>query len=208
MRAVVFDLDGTLIDSLPDIAAALNHVLVAEGLAPLGTHEVRVMIGDGAKVLVQRGLAARGVVAAPRHLAAFLRFYEADDEARTVIYPGVLAALEALREAGHPMGVCTNKPEGPARHVLSALGLGRYFRAVAGGDSLAYRKPDPRHLAAVLEALGGGPAVMIGDHENDMAAARGCKVPGIFVRWGYGEAQGDYAADRAEELPGMIAALG
>ncbi|OYV33898.1 MAG: phosphoglycolate phosphatase, partial [Acidocella sp. 20-61-6] len=185
---VVFDLDGTLIDSDPDILAALNRVLAAAGLAPLDRAELRPMIGDGAKVLVERAFAHRGGTSGPAELAAFLAYYEANAVVETEPYPGIIAALEALREAGHVMGVCTNKPELAARSILAELKLDGYFRAVTGGDSTRYRKPDPRHLAVTLKALeaagAAGNAVMIGDHANDIAAAAGLGIPSIFVAWG------------------------
>jgi phosphoglycolate phosphatase len=105
------------------------------------------------------------------------------------------------------MAVCTNKPEAAARIILKALGLERFFTVVTGGDSTAFRKPDPRHLAGALAALGVSEAVMIGDHENDMAAARGLGLNAIFVSWGYGQAEGTYRAEQADELPGIIARL-
>lgn len=207
-RAVIFDLDGTLIDSDPDIRAALNRVLAAEGLAPLSTAEVQSMIGDGAKVLLERGFAARGSQPEPRHLAAFLADYEANSVVETVPYPGIVAALEALAAAGHRLGVCTNKPVAAARHVLARLGLDKYFAAVTGGDSTPFRKPDPKHLAATLAQLGASRAVMIGDHENDINAAAGLGIPSIFVTWGYGQAQGSHTVHKPQELPGLIAQMG
>jgi phosphoglycolate phosphatase len=210
MRAVVFDLDGTLIDSDPDIRAALNRVLAAEGLEKLSVADVRRMIGDGAKVLVERGFAARGRVAEAVHVAAFIADYEENVVVETAPYPGIVEALEALKDAGHPLAVCTNKPVVAARNVLALLGLEPYFRVVVGGDSTPYRKPDPKHLEAVLQALGATPerAVMVGDHANDIAAAAGLGVPSVFVSWGYGKAQGSHTIDKAVELPGLVAQMG
>jgi phosphoglycolate phosphatase len=207
-RAVVFDLDGTLIDSDPDIRAALNRILAADGLAPLSTAEVQSMIGDGAKVLLERGFAARGAQAEPRHLTAFLADYEVNSVVDTVPYPGIVAALEALTAAGHLLGVCTNKPVVAARNVLARLGLDKYFAVVTGGDSTPFRKPDPKHLAATLAQMGATQAVMIGDHANDINAAAGLGVPSIFVTWGYGQAQGSHTAHKPQELPGLIAQMG
>lgn len=209
---LVFDLDGTLIDSDPDILAALNRVLAANGLEPLARAELRPMIGDGAKVLVDRAFAHRAAAAGPEALAAFLDDYEANAVVETEPYPGIVAALEALSAAGHTMAVCTNKPELAARQILARLGLDRFFRAVTGGDTTRFRKPDARHLAATLRALDGvergGKAVMIGDHANDVAAAAGLGIPSIFVAWGYGKATGTYNIAAAHELPGLIAEMG
>jgi phosphoglycolate phosphatase len=207
-RAVIFDLDGTLIDSDPDIRAALNRVLAADGLVPLSTAEVQSMIGDGAKVLLERAFAAYGSQAEPRHLTAFLADYEENSVVETVPYPGIVAALEALSTAGHLMGVCTNKPVAAARNVLARLGLDKYFAVVIGGDSTPFRKPDPKHLAATLAQLGATQAVMVGDHANDINAAAGLGIPSIFVSWGYGRAQGSHTVHEAQELPGLIAQMG
>jgi phosphoglycolate phosphatase len=207
MRAVIFDLDGTLIDSAPDIAAVLNRVLAASGLAPLPGDEVREMIGDGARALLERGFAARGAVAGAEHLAAFVADYEANPVVETVAYAGILPALAALREAGHMLGVCTNKPIGPTRRILDVLGLAPFFGAVVGGDSTPYRKPDPRHLAAALAGLAVSEAVMVGDHDNDILAATGLGQPSIFVSWGYGQTEAPYSADSPLELPELVAEI-
>jgi phosphoglycolate phosphatase len=207
MKAVVFDLDGTLIDSDADLLAALNRLLAKRGMAPLTQAQVKSMIGDGAKALVERAFAARGSVAAPADVAAFLADYEAHATVETVPYPGIPQALAALTAAGHTLAVCTNKPEEPARRILAALELTAFFAVVTGGDSTPFRKPDPRHLAATLAALGTADAVMVGDHENDMAAARGLGIPSIFVTWGYGASTGTVTAHHADQLPALLAAL-
>jgi phosphoglycolate phosphatase len=207
MRGVIFDLDGTLIDAAPDLRAALNRVLAEQGQAPLTLEDVHRMIGDGAKILVERAFAERGQVARPENLVAFLADYEANAVVETVVYPGVKDALTALWDAGHPLAVCTNKPRAATRIILGALGLDGFFPVVIGGDSTPYRKPDPRHLAAAVEALGVTAAVMVGDHENDMAAARGLNIPGIFAAWGYGETVGYQTANSVAELPAIIAGL-
>lgn len=208
MPAAVFDLDGTLIDSAPDIAAVLARVLAADGLAPLALHEVRGMIGDGARQLLKRGFAARGREAEERHLAAFIADYEAEPVRETVCYPGIADVLASLRGQGWRLGLCTNKPIGPTLRILDALGLAPYFCAAAGGDSTPYRKPDPRHLACVLADMEVSHAVMVGDHENDLAAAAGLGLPAIFCSWGYGAAQAAYTVGTAQELLSCIAEIG
>jgi phosphoglycolate phosphatase len=207
MRKVIFDLDGTLIDSEPDLRGAINRLLAGKGLAPLERPAVSRMIGDGAKVLVTRALAVYRHEATAEDLAAFLEDYEAHAAVDTVVYPGIVAALTDLRAAGHPLAVCTNKPSLATRNVLEAFGLEAFFSAVVGGDATAYRKPDPRHLAVAVEALGGGEAVMVGDHANDIAAAHGLGIPAIFAAWGYGTAAATYTAEAASELPGIVAGI-
>ena len=207
MRAVVFDLDGTLIDSAPDLRAALNRLLARHGLPALDAAAVQSMIGDGAKVLVTRAFAAYQRQAAADDFKAFLADYEANSMVETKVYPGIEAALKAIQAAGHPLAVCTNKGVAVSRVILQSLGLLKYLPVVIGGDSTGYRKPDPRHLQAALAALEAREAVMIGDHENDIAAARGLAIPSIFVSWGYGAATGSYTANSAAELPGIIAGM-
>ncbi len=207
MRAIVFDLDGTLIDSLPDLAASVNMVLATHGLPPLPHPQIEKMIGDGAKMLVTRAFAASGAEMTEADLTLFIDHYTAHAADQTAPYPGIEAALQDLREAGHKLAVCTNKPAAAAREVLAALNLDHYFTTITGGDSTPYRKPDPRHLAATLAALGTTDAVMIGDHHNDMAAAAGCQIPAIHAAWGYGQATSPYIAKSATELPGIIRTL-
>jgi phosphoglycolate phosphatase len=207
MRAVVFDLDGTLIDSAPDLRAALNRLLARHGLPALDAAAVQSMIGDGAKVLVTRAFAAYQRQAGADDFKAFLDDYEANSMVETKVYPGIEAALMAIQAAGHPLAVCTNKGAAVSRIILQSLGLLKFLPIVVGGDSTGYRKPDPRHLEAALSALAARKAVMIGDHENDMAAARGLGIPAIFVSWGYGAATGSYTAHSAAELLGIIAGM-
>jgi phosphoglycolate phosphatase len=207
MRAVIFDLDGTLIDSLPDIAAAVAHVFSRRGLAALPPDQIKVMIGDGARVLLNRAFGAVGQVVEEADHAAFETYYTAHAADLTRAYPGIEAALQDLQASGHVLGVCTNKPEAPALAVLDALGLTKYFSVVTGGNSTPYRKPDPRHLAATLQALGTDDAIMIGDHHNDIAVAEGLGLPAIFAAWGYGKADWPVVAGAAFEIPGLVASL-
>lgn len=214
--ALLFDLDGTLVDSAGDLQATLNEVLREEGAAPLELGEVRRMIGDGVPALVGRGLAARGIPesALPAMLARFNAIYEADPVARTRPYPGVADTLAALAAEGRRLALCTNKPEGAARAVLERLGLAGFFAAVVGGDTLAVRKPHPGHLLAALARLGATPAeaAMIGDNENDAAAARAAGLPVILARYGYSrlplaEIAADREIDAFADLPRTLAEL-
>ena len=186
-RTLVFDLDGTLVDSVPDLAAALNHLMAARGLATFSLAEVTGFVGDGVAALVQRGFAARGVAQDPAALAEFNADYNAHAADRTVPFPEVPETLARLAGLGWRMAICTNKPEVPARSLLAALGLDHYFTAIGGGDSFPVRKPDPAHLLATLAAAGGDKlrAVMVGDHHNDINAASGAGLPSILAAWGY-----------------------
>ena len=208
--ALLFDLDGTLVDSLPDLAAAANRLLGELGLKPLGEAEISLMVGDGVAKLVERALAAAGAggVALGPAVERFSAIYGAGAITRTRPYPGVREGLAALAEAGYSLAVCTNKPARATRAVLDGLGLGRYFAVVLGGDSVATRKPDPGPLIAALDRLGIAPgdAAMVGDHRNDVLAARAAGAKAIFARYGYGLATlGDLAPDamieRFSDLP-------
>lgn len=189
MTAIVFDLDGTLIDSAPDIHAAVARVLARESLPSLTFATVRGFIGNGVPVLIERVMAASDVRPDPvmrDHLIAlFLAEYGPAATDLTTVYPGVRLALQTLQEAGHPMGICTNKPEGPARSILAAFGLLPFFGAVIGGDSLAVRKPHPEPLTTVLRMLGGGPAVFVGDSEVDAETAIAARIPFALFTEGY-----------------------
>lgn len=205
-KAVVFDLDGTLIDSLPDLAGALNRSLARHDQGPIVQSDVAPMVGDGAKVLLQKGYAACGLSPTDEDEAIFLADYEAHVTDLTEPFPGIPAALTALRDSGYRLAVCTNKPEVSARKVLAALDLEAFFDVVIGGDATPYRKPDPRHLQAVLTALDvtTADAVMVGDHINDMKTAAGLRVDAIFVTWGYGRTDALTRVDQAAQLPALV----
>jgi phosphoglycolate phosphatase len=209
---LLLDLDGTLVDSVPDLAAALNRLMAARGLARFSEAETAAMVGDGARKLVERSFAGRGRVADEAAVESFLADYAAHLATATRPYPAVESTLWAMAEAGWRFAVCTNKPEAMARALLASLGLADLFRAI-GGDSFSSRKPDPAHLLATLRAAGGTPgrAVMAGDHANDVLAATGAGLPCIFAAWGYGPlamARGAAAiAKRFADLPPIAARL-
>jgi phosphoglycolate phosphatase len=212
-RCILFDLDGTLVDSVPDLAAALNRLLAARGFAPLDAIAVTAMVGDGAEALVRRGLAARGAAFDAAALTAFMADYTAHAAEQTRLFPDAEQTLRHLAATGWRLAICTNKPEQPARILLDQLGIAGLFAAIGGGDSFAVRKPDPGHLLATLARAGGEPgrAVMVGDHANDVQAAIGAGLPAVFAAWGYGSAAMAEGAARTAaslaDLPGIAAAL-
>jgi phosphoglycolate phosphatase len=202
---LVFDLDGTLVDSVPDLAAALNRLAATQGLAGFDHAEVRGMIGDGIAALLRRALAARGRAEEPALLAGFAADYAAHCAELTRPYPGVPELLDTLQAQGWRVALCTNKPEAATRALLAALGLLHHFVAIGAGDTFPARKPDPAHLGATVAAAGGGPAIMVGDHHNDMAAAAGAGARSIWASWGYADA--DPGADAVAHAPGDIPGL-
>jgi phosphoglycolate phosphatase len=151
---------------------------------------MRALVGDGARALVSRALLARHAPFDEGALAQFVSDYTAHAAVATRPFPGVVATLEVMVERGWQFAVCTNKPEAAAHAVLRALGLDHWFAAIGGGDSFTTRKPDPAHLLSTLSAAKGeaGHAVMVGDHANDVLAAKGAGVACIFAAWGYGSA--------------------
>lgn len=185
---LLFDLDGTLIDSVPDLRAALNRMLRERGRLPLSAAEVKSMVGDGVPALVARALGARGAdpgdaTALPR----FLALYEAEPARLTRPYPQVAETLAALRRRGYRTAVCSNKPQHATILVLRALKLDGLFDGIAGGDRYPVRKPDPGHLLRLIGELGGDPgaAAMTGDNEIDAAAAHAAGMPLVLMRYGY-----------------------
>jgi len=210
LRCAVFDLDGTLVDSAPDLHAALDRLMAVKRLPGFARAEVVAMIGDGVRVLLERAYAARGIALDEADLQHFMTDYEANAAVLTRAFDGIPELLGGLRDAGWRLAVCTNKPEGAARVLLSGLGLDGHFSALGGGDSFPMRKPDPGHLRATLAAAGALPedAVMIGDHRNDIEAARGAGVRAIFAGWGYGPQSMAGGAPIAADVTGLRALLG
>jgi len=200
---VLFDLDGTLVDSLPDIAAALNHALRERGLAELSTAVVRTLVGDGVEVLAERALARQDAASvAPAVLAReVVAHYEAHPCTDTVTYPGIRQMLVALRGRGTRLAVLTNKPGGVARALLAALPIGPLFDAVVGDGDGWPRKPAPEGALALMQRFGATPdrTLMVGDGLPDLAVARaaGCQV--AAAAWGYTPRE-RLAADRPDHL--------
>ena len=211
MKAAVFDLDGTLVDSAPDIHAAAAAMLEEIGKAPLDLATIRSFIGNGVPTLVERVMRARSLDGA-RHaelLARFMRHYEAAPAVRSTLYPGLVPALDLLARAGWRLGVCTNKPDAASRAVLAHFGLAARFSIVIGGDALPVNKPDPRPLAAAFAALGATSGVYVGDSEVDAATAEAASVPFVLFEGGYRKAPVaglPHAASFRDhaELPGIL----
>ena len=190
---IVFDLDGTLIDTAPDLVESLNHTIAARDLTPVSYEDLTHLVGQGARVMIQRAFALRGAPLAedeiPALLDRFIAHYEAGMPGKSKPYPGLVEALDRLKAAGYKMAVCTNKMERLAIPLLERLDLTRYFSAIAGGDTFAFRKPDPAHILATAELAVGraGKILMIGDSVNDILAARNGDIPSIAVPFGYSD---------------------
>jgi phosphoglycolate phosphatase len=221
-KAITFDLDGTLVDSAPDLRAALNRVLSWADRRALDIDQVKGMVGDGVQKLVERALEATGGVPDDKAIdtlshwvSRFVDEYQGCDCDLTRPYPDVAEVLARLRQDGIALAVCTNKPQAATMHILEAFGLAKYFDAVLGGDVLdGVRKPDPKHLLATLAGLGVGPAeaVMVGDHLNDLACARGAGSPAVLCSYGYSrvpvsELGADAVIDRFQDLPKALKSL-
>ena len=214
---LVFDLDGTLVDSAPDLHAALNQMLRERGHPALALSQVKRMIGDGVPALVARALAASGADQrdVAKALPRFLELYEANAARLSRPYPKVPETLVSLRREGYRMSICTNKPQRATVAVLRGVGLLPLFDGIAGGDRFPVRKPNPGHLLSLIAELGASPtaSAMIGDNENDAAAARAAAVPLLLMRYGYARVDpeslsADALLDRFSELPGALDRLG
>lgn len=200
---VAFDLDGTLADTAPDLAAALNQSLRGIGRPEIGTAAVRRLIGHGARALLRKGLAATGDASeelVERLFPVFIEYYAANICVGSRAFEGVDKALEALSGTGASLALCTNKPERLTYLLLDALGWRGRFASVVGGDTLAVKKPDPAPLREAIARAGGGKAAFVGDSIIDADTAKAAGVPFIAVRFGF--------ADRPVEELGADALIG
>ncbi|MFB9354615.1 phosphoglycolate phosphatase [Sneathiella chinensis] len=190
---VLFDLDGTLLDTAPDLHGTLNYCLASAGRDTVTLESVKHMVGQGARVLLERGLIATGGLpssAAFEELVdLFFAHYEHHLSDHSVPYPGMIDCLNRLRDMNCQMGVCTNKPIGFARRIIEDFSLTPYFPVMTGGDSFDVKKPDPGHIHKTLAlfASGTGKAVMIGDTHNDIDAANAAGIGSVAVSFGYSE---------------------
>lgn len=191
--SLVFDLDGTLVETAPDLHAALNHTLATKSLAPVPLETIRQMIGDGAKAMIRKGLGHHGAPIDETEIderlwPTFIDHYLANITRHSVPFENSVETLAQLQDAGAILSVCTNKAQHLAEEVLNGLNLASYFAATVGGDALPTKKPDGTHILETVRRSGGdtGRAIMIGDSQIDERAARHAKLPFVFVSFGYG----------------------
>lgn len=190
---IVFDLDGTLIDTAPDLIDSLNHALVTAGVPPVDYVAHRTHAGFGGRVMIERAFQAHRLDLPPDRLetlqATFLDHYTSQIPGRSTPFPGVLDAMAAFREAGYLLAICTNKPVRLAVSLMQALALEGEFAAICGADTFSFRKPDPRHLLETIRVAGGdaGRALMVGDSRTDIDTAKAAGIPVVAVDFGYTE---------------------
>jgi phosphoglycolate phosphatase len=194
---IVFDLDGTLVDTAPDLVRALNETMDLEGLPRVKLDTVRALVGQGARALIERCSALAGVSFQSERLdqltEAFITFYRADIARDSRPFPGVTEALDTLATLGAKFSVCTNKRTDLSNLLLDRLGLAERFSAVVGADAVTEQKPHPEHFRAAVTRAGGvvRRSVMVGDSVADVAAARGAGAPVAVVSFGYSDAGTD-----------------
>lgn len=214
LRAIIFDLDGTLIDSAIELTAAVNGGLAHYKLPLVTVSQVKTMIGDGAMALTERAFAAAGRRLNPAGLAEALEVVRGEytRQPPSSFYPSARETVERLSAMGLALAVCTNKPEKPAKRILGQLGAAQHFRAIVGGDSFATKKPDPGPIQALMEQLGTTPenTIMIGDSANDVIAGRIAGLYTVAVSYGYTntpprELGADALVDRLDEIFPILA---
>src|SRR5437588_8442731 len=217
-HTIVFDLDGTLVDTAPDLISALNHVLDREGLPPVPMQSARNMIGAGARKLIERGLEAEGrtisVEDMNRMTADFIAYYADHIAVGSRPFEGLEAVLDHFAAQGHRLAVCTNKLEWLSKRLLDQLGLSRRFAAICGADTFGVQKPDPTILRETVARAGGQltASIMVGDAGPDVGVARRAGVPVIGVSFGYTdvpitELKPDRLIGHMSELPAAVESL-
>jgi phosphoglycolate phosphatase len=215
---LVLDLDGTLVHTAPDLVDTLNRVLNEEGVAPLGYERAIRTIGNGAKVMIEAGLAAQGEADSPARIdqlyARFLAHYEIHMTDRSVPFPGAVAAIDRFAAAGWTLAICTNKLERLSRDLLKRLSIADRFKVIAGQDTFGVRKPDARHLVETIRAAGGEAdrAIMVGDTSIDIETAKRAGVRSVAVAFGYsavpvGELGADAVIEHFDQLFDTAAGL-
>ena len=205
---VGFDLDGTLLDTSGDLAAAVNYAIGTVGRPPFPTDAIRPFVGKGAKVMLERALTASGGFddALLTHtLPILLDYYEQNLAIHSVPYPGLIAAMDALEQAGVKLAICTNKAERFTIPLMHQIGLSDRFAAIVGGDTLGVAKPDPAPIHEMIARAGGGRAIFLGDTINDIAGARNAGIPSIAVSFGFldgpvEQLEADAVIDHFDEL--------
>ncbi len=212
---LIFDLDGTIVHSAPDLANAVNHVLIPMGKEPLSVADAQSMIGNGMPKLLERGFAARGVTVTDKefdtHFEVFRNFYTANSCVETKTYPGAVEMLEAAREAGYLTGICTNKLETVTTSILNEMDLARWFDGVVGSDHSRRRKPAADPVLLAIARAGGerNNAIMIGDSPADIGAGKAASLPTIAVSYGYTnvpptELGADILIDRLDQVVNAV----
>lgn len=212
---VIFDLDGTLVDTAPDLIDSLNYAIAAAGLAPTTYADLKHLVGHGARVMIKRAFALRNKDLSEDDLEPlyerFLSHYLEQMPGQSLPYPGIVAALDRLKAAGFTLAVCTNKTTALALPLLEKLGLSQYFTATTCGDTFEWRKPDARHITGTIDMAGGEQvnSVMVGDSLNDIASARNASIPSIGVTFGYtdvpmSELEPDVIIDSYDELDATL----
>jgi len=185
---VGFDLDGTLLDTSGDLAAAVNYAIATVGRPPFPTDAIRPFVGKGAKVMLERALTASGGFddsLLAQTLPLLLDYYEQNLAIHSVPYPGLIDAMEMLAQAGVKLAICTNKAERFTVPLLHQIGLADRFASIVGGDTLGVAKPDPAPIHEMIARAGGGRAIFLGDTINDIAGARNAGIPSIAVGFGF-----------------------
>ena len=215
---VIYDLDGTLIDSAKDMQVAVSRVLADHGLPPVTEDDVRIFMGQGSKVTMDKAFTKYGKTLDDEALSAvtreFVRYYEADPVGHTTAFAGVPEVVGRFDKLGLKQGVCTNKFERPSRMILEHLKLMPPIAALAGADTFPVRKPDPGHILMLVERMGRTPekAVMVGDSIHDVEAAHAAGLPAVLVSWGYtarpaSELGAEAVIERFDALPQALERL-